>query len=84
MTIIQILIDEKKSAYGVAYKRHGIPQIAHARREVILSCDTLSSPMLLIRSGIGPKARLEKAEVISNEKQWGYSLRVQMIRYELA
>ncbi|XP_035715563.1 oxygen-dependent choline dehydrogenase 1 [Folsomia candida] len=59
----KILIDERNYAYGVAYKRHGIPQIAHARREVIVACGTMSSPLLLIRSGVGPEDTLRKAKI---------------------
>lgn len=58
-----MLIDSNKVAYGVLYRRHGIIQIAHASKEVIISAGTISSPMLLIKSGIGPKEILEKAEV---------------------
>lgn len=37
--------------------------MSHASKEVIISAGTISSPMLLIKSGIGPKDILEKAEV---------------------
>ncbi|ODM88013.1 Oxygen-dependent choline dehydrogenase, partial [Orchesella cincta] len=33
----QVLIDENKNAYGVVYERHGIPQMAHASKEVFIS-----------------------------------------------
>jgi len=59
----EVLIDEERKAYGVAYTRHGIPQIAHASREVIISCGTFSSPLLLMRSGVGPSRVLNKAGV---------------------
>ncbi|ODM86531.1 Oxygen-dependent choline dehydrogenase, partial [Orchesella cincta] len=32
--VTQVLIDDNKNAYGVIYERHGIPQIAHASKEV--------------------------------------------------
>ncbi len=51
-------------AYGVLYRRHGMLQIAHASKEVIISAGTISSPMLLIKSGIGPSEILDNAGVI--------------------
>jgi len=60
----EVLIDEAMKAYGVSYTRHGIPQVAHASREVIVSSGTFSSPLLLMRSGVGPKDILEEAGVI--------------------
>lgn len=60
---IQILIDSNNRAYGVTYLRHGIPQIAHAAKEVLICAGTFSSPLLLHRSGIGPKEVLTKAGI---------------------
>ncbi|CAL8130330.1 unnamed protein product [Orchesella dallaii] len=60
---IEILIDENKRAYGVLYERHGIPQIAHASKEVIISSGVYSSPLLLMKSGVGPRDQLEVAEI---------------------
>ncbi|CAL8130344.1 unnamed protein product [Orchesella dallaii] len=59
----QVLIDTNKKAYGVLYERHGIPQIAHASKEVIVSSGIFSSPLLLMKSGIGPRDQLEEAEI---------------------
>ncbi|ODM95746.1 Oxygen-dependent choline dehydrogenase [Orchesella cincta] len=59
----QILIDDNNNAYGVFYERHGIPQIAHASKEVILSSGIFSSPLLLMMSGVGPRDQLEEAEI---------------------
>ncbi|KAG4076679.1 hypothetical protein HA402_001966 [Bradysia odoriphaga] len=61
--VSEILLDEDKRAYGVAYKRHGIPQIAHATKEIILSAGTYGSPLLLMKSGIGPVSVLNSAEI---------------------
>ena len=47
----------------MAYSRHGIPQIAYASKQVIISAGTFGSPMLLMKSGIGPAEVLEDAEV---------------------
>ncbi|ODM95747.1 Oxygen-dependent choline dehydrogenase 1 [Orchesella cincta] len=62
-TATQILIDDNKNAYGVLYERHGIPQIAHASKEVIISAGIFSSPLLLMKSGVGPRDQLEEAGV---------------------
>ncbi|KAG4079688.1 hypothetical protein HA402_009074 [Bradysia odoriphaga] len=62
-TVSEILLDEDKKAYGVAYSRHGFPQIAHAEKEIILSAGVFSSPLLLMKSGIGPEAVLNDAEI---------------------
>lgn len=59
----QILIDENNNAYGVAYTRHGIPQIAHAKKEVIVSAGSFGSPILLTKSGIGQQDVLKAAKV---------------------
>jgi choline dehydrogenase len=59
----QILINAEKRAYGVAYYRHEIPQIAHARKEIIISCGSVGTPILLMRSGIGPANVLKEAKV---------------------
>jgi choline dehydrogenase len=61
--VSEILINSEKVAYGVAYTRHGIPQIAYATKEVIVSAGAFSSPLLLMKSGVGPVAVLEAAEI---------------------
>lgn len=64
--LYQVLINSAKVAYGVLYHRHGMIQIAHASKEVIVSAGTVSSPMLLMRSGIGARQVLEKAKVFND------------------
>ncbi|XP_035713775.1 oxygen-dependent choline dehydrogenase [Folsomia candida] len=59
----KILIDENKVAYGVTYLRHGIPQIAHASKEVIVSAGAILSPIMLMKSGIGPSQTLRAANI---------------------
>lgn len=60
----EILIDENKmAAYGVAYTRHGIESKAFARKEVIVSGGAFRSPLLLFKSGIGPRAMLTEAGI---------------------
>jgi choline dehydrogenase len=47
-------------AKGVTFKRGGTQHYVEARREVILSAGSLSSPTLLMRSGIGDPALLRE------------------------
>ncbi|OXA46121.1 Oxygen-dependent choline dehydrogenase [Folsomia candida] len=63
MAALEILINDANQAYGVAYTRHGIPQIAHAKKEVIISAGAFGSPILLTKSGIGPRDVLQAAKV---------------------
>lgn len=58
-----MLINNETVAYGVQYRRHGIPQIAYASKEVIISAGVFISPMLLIKSGVGPIEVLNNANV---------------------
>lgn len=71
-------MDEENRAYGVAYTRHGIPQIAHATKEVVLSAGAFQSPMLLMKSGIGPAEVLREAgvrnECFDERKMFLYSV----------
>ena len=48
---------------GVNARRDNQDVQLHAKREVILSCGTVGSAALLMRSGIGPGARLQAAGV---------------------
>ncbi|XP_021964129.1 oxygen-dependent choline dehydrogenase [Folsomia candida] len=49
----RILIGGNNTAYGVAYSRHGIPHIAHAKREVIVSAGAFGSPSCSPNLGSG-------------------------------
>ncbi|XP_065173357.1 glucose dehydrogenase [FAD, quinone]-like [Atheta coriaria] len=53
----------KKHAVGVEFFKNNQKHIAMARKEVILSSGTISTPQLLIQSGIGPKNDLIKLEI---------------------
>ena len=51
---------EGRRAVGVAYRQDGVDRELRARREVILSAGALLSPQLLMLSGIGPAAELQR------------------------
>lgn len=51
------------AAYGVSYISGEIETRVHARREVVLCAGTLGSAQLLLLSGIGPAAELERVRI---------------------
>lgn len=58
--LVRRVIIENGRATGVEYQRgSGAPQVAHARREVIISASSINSPKLLMHSGIGPAQHLK-------------------------
>lgn len=60
----KVLIDPKtKVAYGVEMFRKNRRLAIRARKEVILSAGSFHSPQLLMLSGVGPKADLQKIGV---------------------
>lgn len=56
----RVLIDNNNVAYGIEFVYGGRRMRAYAKQEVIVSCGTIQSPPLLMRSGIGPREHLEK------------------------
>lgn len=54
------IVFEGRRATGVRYRRHGIEQTVHARREVIVCAGAINSPKLLQLSGIGPASLLQE------------------------
>jgi choline dehydrogenase-like flavoprotein len=58
-----VLLDEKKNAVGVKYVKHGVTQVARVSKELILSAGTYGTPQILLKSGIGSKAKLSQANV---------------------
>lgn len=73
----KVLIDkESKRAFGMEFIRDGEKQIVYAKREVILSAGAISSPQLLMLSGIGPATHLQEIgiEVIQDSPGVGKNL----------
>jgi choline dehydrogenase len=62
-TEVDTVLIEEGRATGVAFRQGGEQRTASARREVIVSCGTMGSPALLMRSGIGPGAMLQAAGI---------------------
>lgn len=60
---VQNILTENKVATGVCYKIKGRSHNVFAKKEVLLSAGTFNSPQLLMLSGIGPKAELEKHNI---------------------
>lgn len=62
--VIKINIDsETKVAKGVTYVKNGIHYKVFAKKEVIVSSGSLSSPKILMLSGIGPKDELDSLNI---------------------
>lgn len=62
----KILFDSTKRAIGVIVESHPVDLLKytlHARKEVILSAGAFQSPQLLMVSGIGPQAELQKHNI---------------------
>ena len=63
----QVLIRGNSSsaaAYGVKYtSSSGVPSFAYASKEVIVSAGAVQTPQLLMLSGVGPKATLQKFNI---------------------
>lgn len=50
----RVLFDDGRRATGVALRRDGLPLAVTARCEVVVCAGAIASPLLLMRSGIGP------------------------------
>lgn len=62
--VTKVIFDEQsKRALGVEFIRYGEKQAVYAKREVILSAGAINSPHILMLSGIGPRADLEKVGI---------------------
>lgn len=57
--VTQILVDPSRRAYGINFLHKNEVFAIRASKEVIVSAGALSSPQLLMLSGIGPKKHLQ-------------------------
>ncbi|MBD1554978.1 GMC family oxidoreductase [Pseudomonas typographi] len=57
--VLRILMKGKK-AIGIEYLQDGKHHVLHAQKEIIVCAGAINSPRLLMVSGIGPAAQLEK------------------------
>ncbi|TDI17210.1 MAG: GMC family oxidoreductase [Acidobacteria bacterium] len=65
----RVIIEKKGAssiATGIAYTQYGVGKEAHAPR-VIVCCGTTGSPVLLYRSGYGPKDLLGQRAIVEND-----------------
>lgn len=60
---VQRILFEGKRAVGVEYKKNGQLVQVHARREVILSAGAFQSPQILMLSGVGDSAELQRHSI---------------------
>ncbi|CAD0199250.1 unnamed protein product [Chrysodeixis includens] len=74
--VTKILINENFIAYGVEVKEYGLKKTYLATREVILSAGSISSPQILMLSGVGPQEHLEthNVECLVNSPMVGQNL----------
>uniref|UniRef100_A0A2H1VF08 SFRICE_012887 n=1 Tax=Spodoptera frugiperda TaxID=7108 RepID=A0A2H1VF08_SPOFR len=62
--VTKILINDTAiSAYGVEVEKNGEKKVYYASKEIILSAGAVSSPQLLMLSGVGPKEHLESYSI---------------------
>lgn len=54
------ILFENKCAKGVHYRKNGVDHNVFAQKEVILTAGAIGSPQLLLLSGVGPRAEIEK------------------------
>ena len=60
--VTKIIIENNK-AIGIEYRQHGKVKRCYARREVIVASGAINSPHLLMLSGIGPAAMLQRFNI---------------------
>lgn len=59
----RVLFNQKKTATGVQVDSDGLGYTLSARKEVILSAGAFQSPQMLMVSGVGPAASLQKHNI---------------------
>ena len=76
ITVNKVLFDGKK-AIGIEYLKKGEKISSFANKEIILSSGSLSSPMILMRSGIGDPKELTKFGIKTINKLEGVGKNLQ-------
>lgn len=59
----KILFDNNRTAVGIVLRENGAIRTISVNREVILCAGALETPKLLMLSGIGPRAELQKFDI---------------------
>lgn len=74
--LAQKIIFDGNRAIGVELERYGKLETIHASNEVILAASAINSPKILMLSGIGPAAHLQKMgiEVVADRRGVGQNL----------
>lgn len=74
--LVDRILFKEGRAVGVLFSQNGAPQIAHADREIVLSAGSIMSPIILKRSGIGPRQELQAQgiEVLADRAEVGENL----------
>lgn len=62
--LVEQVLLENRRATGVRFQHQGKVQVIRASREVILCCGAIKSPQVLMLSGIGPAAELNKHGIV--------------------
>ncbi|XP_018566941.1 glucose dehydrogenase [FAD, quinone]-like isoform X2 [Anoplophora glabripennis] len=75
--VTKILIDKAtKTTKGVSFTRNGESYVASAKKEVVLCAGAISSPHILLLSGVGPKKHLESKQIdVIQDLEVGSSLK---------
>nr|XP_053654447.1 glucose dehydrogenase [FAD, quinone]-like [Cherax quadricarinatus] len=85
-TVLKVIMNGEKRAVGVKFLYHGKVKKVSARREVLLSAGALSSPKLLMLSGIGHRLHLQEhgVKVVTDLPGVGQNLQDHMCLYGLS
>ena len=58
--LVRRVVISRGRAIGVEYERRGVPQLARAEGEVVVSAGAYGSPQLMMLSGVGPADHLRE------------------------
>ena len=74
---VQKILIKDKIATGVCYQIKGHRYNIFAKKEVLLSAGAFNSPQLLMLSGVGPKAEIEKHNIVLEHELRGVGQNLQ-------